>query len=414
MDKERCIYRLTNNKVLNEILLYGLIFSAVIFSRDTLISSVKIGFYKTFSIQVIILIISVSLLLFNNRGNILFKKNATREIGIFTFLIVITSLIKLDFQMYILSILFYIIMAYFFIYIFSFESFFKKLSNIMIFLGIISLICCYLLKPVLFPEGVRNGYLYIISNSSGLEFFDLGLSYVVAAPYYIRNFGLFREPGVYQFFLVVPLIYELLIEKKKKRIFNILLLMIAIFSTFSLTGIIVMSIIVIIYFLKLIVEGNMTKKIIIGLTISAIMAGGILCTLYFANSNFQSIVNESIAKLFSVNESTNARGGSLVTNIKLFLQSMIWGNNFSVVQYASAHNTNSTFSLFAIFGIFVGSLSVWYHYLFTKMISDKIIIKIIMLGAILILVNSQFFLGNCIFWIFIFTPFMDKECDIEY
>lgn len=405
------------NRIINDILMYSIIFTTIIFSRDTLITSIGLGFYKSFIIYLVVITILISLVILLNKDikvellNI--KKEFSINILLFLGLIIITSLIKLDFQMYILSIIIYILIAYMFITIFKFDDFFKKLSNIMVFLSIISLIFCYAFRDtILFPNGVINSNIPIVENSSGLKFFNFELSYVVALPYYIRNFGIFREPGVYQIFLIIPLVYELLIEKKKMRYFNISILIITVFSTFSLTGIIVMILIIFTYFIKMIFERRVTKsivRILIFITISSLILG---IFLYMLNSNFSSVVNESIIKITTINPSSSARLESALNNISLFLRSPVWGNDFSVVQEASIHNTNSSISIFAIFGFFVGALHLFYLYIFSERVSNNKIIRGMVILIFLLLFNSQFLLGNIVFWIVIFSAFMrveDKE-----
>lgn len=415
-------YKLVNNKAINNILLYIIIFATIIFSRDTLITSLKLGFYKSFFINLFIISIMVGLILINSVKNKRFdlvniRKIPIINIAIFTGLIIITSVIKLDFQMYILSIIFYIFVAYLFIMIFTFEDFFEKFSNIMVFLSIISLIMCYAFRnTLLFPSGVVNNNIPTITNSVGTSFFDFGLTYVVSRAYYIRNFGLFREPGVYQFFLLVPLIYELLIKRKNIRYFNIIILIVTVISTFSLAGIIIMGLLILTYIINIILEGSITKKLLISIIYIAVIGSSVIILLYFNNTNFSSIINESFKKLTTVNQSSSARIGSVITNIELFLRSPIWGNDFAIVQYASAHNTNSTMSIFSIFGIIVGTLHIWYIYVFTGRSSNKKSIRILLSLLILLLINSQFLLGNTMFWIIMFSVFMlgkdsDKECE---
>ena len=117
-------------------------------------------------------------------------------------LMAIPTMMKLDFQLYIVSILFYIGTAILFTCIFTIDHLLKSYSNIISCLALYSLITCYALRFVWFPEGAVDQSLSIILNSSGTPFINCGLSYVVAIPTYIRNFGIFREPGVYQFFSI--------------------------------------------------------------------------------------------------------------------------------------------------------------------------------------------------------------------
>lgn len=99
----------------------------------------------------------------------------------------------------------------------------------MVFLTVYSLICTYLLKMFVF-----RGILPIpaVTNSAGANFLNFGLSYVVNIESYFRNFSIFREPGIYQVFLNIAIIFELFARKRKNELWLIILL-IGVISTFS-------------------------------------------------------------------------------------------------------------------------------------------------------------------------------------
>ncbi len=412
MEKQQ--YKFSNNYLINAICLYSLIFFAIVLSRDTLVTTVTLGFYKS---TFIYLIITGSFFIYAvivNRNKIKIRKNTTKAMAIFVGLILISSAIKGDFQIYTFTIIFYICVAYFFTYIFSFEDFFRKFSNIMVFLSIFSLITCYLLRGLMFPHGVVNEGLSIVTNSAGLDLFNFGLSYVVTKPYYIRNFGLFREPGVYQFFLLMPIIYELLIEKEKMRYFNIVILSITLITTFSLVGVAGLGLVIVIYLVKLIVEKKMDKtkiKVLAAIGVSGILIFGVM---YFTSTNFSTVVNESVRKLFTVNDSTYTRSKAVENNVEFFIKSPIWGNEFHAVTNTTVHNTNSGLSIFALYGIFPGVLYLIYQYMFVSKISSSVVIKVLGMVLLLIITNTQFLLGNTMFWIITFSVFMMEKQKLDF
>ncbi len=409
------IYDLLKNELLNNLIKYILIFLTIILSRDTLITSIKLGFNKSFIFYVIAILIVIVLLFSNNKGNIKIKFEATRNILVFIGILAVVSIIKLDFQLYIMSIIFYISVAYLFIYLFTFDEFFQKLSNIMCVLAVISLISLYCLKGILFPGGIVNANMPIVANIENLKFFDLGLSYVVAFPHYMRNFGVFREPGVYQFFLLIPLIYELLLNKNKLRYINIAILSITIISTFSLVGVCVLGIVITIHILKLALEKRMTKKNIYLLLMVAFLFIIVVYSLYLTNYNFKSIIKESFKKAVTINESTSTRGLALERNLKLFLKNPILGNDFSNVNNEFAHNTTSTLSIFAIFGLFSGILHVLFQLKFARKVSSNKLIVALTFIVVMLMINTQFLLGNTLFWVFTFSVFMsDVQQDSRY
>ena len=406
-------YKLVQCNSVNEIILYFILFFTIILSRDTLFTAIDLGFFRAIIISFIFIIVITGILLIKNR--IYYKKNIDRLYfsGILIASIIVISLLKLDFQMYIISIIFYCFTGLLFTYLYSFESFFSKFSNIMVLLSIFSLICTYGIRFILFPNGIINENIPMITNSEGLTFFNFKLCYVVALPYYVRNFGIFREPGVFQFFLMLPLIYELLIHKDKKRWFNIIVLLIAIISTVSTVGYFTMFLVLITYLIKTVKTRVITLRdvslFIIFITLSIVI--GVF--LYFNNTQIYDIVNEFIKKITTINESNTARIGSLVTNLKIFFHNPILGEKFSFVQAASTHNTNSSFSLFAIFGSFIGIIHLILFYMLSQKSSKNIIVNILVFIILIISINTQFLIGNSLFWIIMFTPFMESRDTIS-
>ena len=410
------VYKINNNKVANEVSLYILILLTIVLSRDTLVTSVKLGFYKSFIIYGAIIFIFMLLFLVNNHRNFKINKNSTLIFAIYLGLIMLSATIKMDFQMYIISIIFYIFLAYFFIYIFTFEDFLSKYSNIMVVVGLLSLICTYFIRIIIYRFGLGD-QISLVTNSSGLRFFNFGVAYVVALPNYIRNFGIFREPGVYQFFLIIPLLYEVFIRKNKKRYFHIIILIATLVSTFSLVGMVALALIALIYFVELIINYKKDKvcykrelKIIVYLIVISMVIFGLL---YFLNDNFKGTINQLVLKAVTSNDSSSSRMESLINNIKAFLSSPIIGRKFAYVQGLSGDNTNSLFSLFAIFGVFTGILTTILHYRMAKMISKNKIINIVIFTILIMITNTQFLIGNSLYWIILFSVLMKNRSSVH-
>ncbi len=413
-------YKFSDKKNVNTMLLYGLIFFTIVFSRDTLYTTVKFGFFTTFSLNVAMITFSYIYLIVRYRGKIQVMRKPTITVAMLIGILIIVSLIKLDFQMYIISIIFYILTALLFIHIYTFEGFFSKYSNIITFLAAYSIIICYIIRPIIFEIGTNSNLIGVITNSAELSFFDLGLGFIVSKSYYLRNFGIFREPGIYQFFLLIALFYELLFRKYRYRYFNAIVVALAILSTFSPPGILVMGIVIILHIIKLKRLEQINKNHIIVITATIVVGTIIFFYLYFNNSNFYDVVTQSIKKLFTHNDSSSTRIQSLTRNIGLFFNSPIWGNDFEVVQNGPIYNTNTTFSTLAMFGVFVGIMKLKLFYELSKKIDGKLDIVIATFFSFIVLINTQFLLGNSMFWILIFSSFMiednsndDNQWDLE-
>lgn len=407
------LYRFSNKKNINSIILYALIFFTIIFSRDTLFTTVKFGFTNTFLSYVVIIVFSYIYLIVRYRKNIYISRKPVIVVLVFIGILIITSIIKLDFQIYIMSIVFYILTATLFIHICTFEEFYTKYSNIITALAVYSIITCYIVKPIILNSGITYSDVGIITNTANLSFFDLGFSFVVTKSYYLRNFGIFREPGIYQFFLLIALFYELLFRKSGYRYFNAIVISLTVLTTFSPPGILVMLIVVLLHIIKLIRDRKINKKHIIAIVVIIVCSSIIFLFLYSNVNSFYDIVTQSIKKLFTYNDSSSTRIQSLIWNIKLFLHSPIWGNKFHVVQNGPVHNTNTTFSILAMFGIFACIIKLKLFYNLSKKVDERLDMIIVVFISFMILVNTQFLLGNAMFWILMFSSYM-IESDSEY
>ncbi|WMJ22940.1 hypothetical protein RBG61_13250 [Paludicola sp. MB14-C6] len=406
-------YEFSKNKIVNESILYLLIFFTIALSRDTLYTYAKFNFFITFITYIgIIAICGIVLLIKYYKQGYVFREKATWFILFYIVAILLSSLIKLDFQLYVLSILFYIGVAYLFIHIFTFDDFFKKFSNLLCILGVYSLVCCYVLRPFLFKN---FDSIPLVTNSVGLQFFDLELSFVVPIKTYLRNFGIFREPGVYGIFINIALLYELIYNPQKYRFIHIVILLLTCVSTFSPPAIAVTGLFVLVGIIKAILEKRLSKNqlmIICGVLLLAVIIFIIACCL---NYHLYMLVTETVKKLVTVNDSTSARGNSLFKDINQFLHSPIWGNDFSVVLADKTYSIASTTGFFALFGLLGGTFHILSFWLIVKKDANKLWLKFTLLFGLLILFNTQFIVGNPIFWIFSFSSFMlrDNENDEE-
>ncbi len=210
------------------------------------------------------------------------------------------------------------------------------------------------------------------SNVVGLKFHSMGgLVNISEMPLYgiIRNYSLFREPGVYAIFLIIGLLFLYnidAIESRQKTVIFIIFA-VAIITTFSTAGYIGLFL-WLIYF----VFGT-NKKIGTGskLIILLLFAAG----AYFVISN-EHIVLSIFDKMTGNNVSSDSRFGAISNNIDLWQRSvvsMLFGNGYQYVEnsieavaqangYLAGHNTNTFLKMLSVHGIFyfISTLSLLY------------------------------------------------------
>ena len=389
----------------DEALKYLIVFLTVVLSRDTLLTSVRFGFVSTFIFNIgLVLVVFFLSVLKIGINEFIYQSRFRIKFAVIPILIVFVSLLKFDFQLYHLSIIFYILTAFIFSYIFTFESFFKKLSNVMIFLGLYSFFTVYFLRPLIFANNSVAPGFNVVFNSANLPFIDFVFSYVVALPFYLRNFGIFREPGVFQFYLLIPFIFELFLRKVRIQYLKLFVLILSTISTFSIPGIAVLSFLLFIKFLQVFHENELQKKDILNITIGLILILSAFAFAYFQSSFLRDQIYEMYLKLTTLNPSSIARIESIVETFSYFLRNPILGHNFSTIVFLVKDNTTTSLSLFAIYGVTVGIVSLLFHFEFTKKISSRIYLRCLSFFGIFLLINTQFLLGNSLYWIFLLSP----------
>lgn len=238
----------------------------------------------------------------------------------------------------------------------SFHDFAYYYDKVMRFLAIASLIGFVLFIAFdtvldLFP---------LILNSSHMEFYNLFLTVIPKySGGFARNFGIFREPGVFQMFLIIGLLFQMFVLKKSSIKVQIVYI-VALVTTFSTTGYIALIFVGVLYFIKRnnFKEEKKSKAIII-ICLLLIFTYLSLFTDFIYIEEYGSV----FGKLTDSNSLTvGARVASVVVNLRLFLNSPIWGVGVTNVdtQFAplaqnilgvyTIHNTNTILWQLAAYG----------------------------------------------------------------
>lgn len=245
----------------------------------------------------------------------------------------------------------------------SIKDFTKYFEKVMFFLAIYSLVCFGIAN--ISTEVVRK--FPIVTNVADVEFYCMGLSvftkYSMVDSFFLRNYGMFREPGVYQMFLNFALCCYLFCRTtpKKLNVLHIAVYLVAILTTTSTTGIFSLIVLILAFVADRNTENKKIKRwVLIGgvFVVIAVMSGWSDKLLYAIN------------KLSDKNtDSMISRMGSITANLQMFLDHPLIGVGQSNVdntfaQYLNArasavHNTNTVLFMFACYGIIFGSLFLY-------------------------------------------------------
>ena len=183
-------------------------------------------------------LLGVVFLIYNRRklGQILTDRRLFLILALALFFVGVMVL-KRDWQIMYFSMLLCLIFAVFLTFFTDISRVAKSYVVILTALSVYALIATYVLRKLgymgIFPHPKS------VTNDADMVFFDYGLCFAVDHRYWHRNFGIFREPGVYQFFLLLGLylnIYRVRWEREGVRWFFTIALTVTMISTYSIGG----------------------------------------------------------------------------------------------------------------------------------------------------------------------------------
>ncbi len=243
--------------------------------------------------------------------------------------------------------------------------------DVMIFLSITSLIgytTCLLFPSLQFynlmetdARVVANFYIYVHS------------------PLSIRNFGLFWEPGAFQAFLSIAILFE--IYNKTPNIYRFLLFLITSATTFSTTGYLTIGLMGLLILFK---RDSSLKKM--RKTIAAVIP--IIVALVVFNMSFLSESSDSVfGKLIEFKDNKDYVSGgstttasvryfSIIKPLEEFAHSPILGCGYENLQnktnvYTENMNTCTFVNFFAIYGTFFGLIMIVGYTKFCSMLEKR-------------------------------------------
>lgn len=401
--------RIFQNDKRNRIAQFMLMYLTIYFGRDTLVNT-QIGMLASYIVlEILVLGLVIKVLMALIQKQIGFKDLKKR----FLFLIVCACLAVLSmffnhsFTFRYITLLFAIGLAVLMTLFFERGQFYKTYSKVICFYVISSMIITYVIGDSI--------VLITMTNAAGLRFSNLILGYVPLLDNYVRNFSIFREPGVFQFFILLALYYDMMVMREKgiKNKIEIIVLVLGLISTFSVSGFACFAVLVLAYILK---EENLQyvlehKKQLFKLGVVAIL--GIIALLYFNDSVYW-MVHSMIEKIkgLGVND---PRVSSIIANSSLFVQSPIVGNDVNNVLAVVEHNTCSLLVIFATFGIGFGSLITYIWMRLIEMNRNTMIEKIKVATLVVfffLLLNNQCLITNIYLYAFpIFNILANKVGD---
>jgi hypothetical protein len=394
---------------------YGIlaILAIIILEPFTYISMYKIGIGE--KIGILLMLVLVAWLWNKN------KKINLRQFVLFIIMISLLLFNKLvtgDSSKFSAVLCIYIFVSLVFVRSYTTNQFIENYNKAMLLLCVYSLIATYIV--VAFSGFFVNVLPQIIHETKGMRFLDTGLCFVYIPLYGMqyRNYSVFQEPGIYQFYIILALIFELwFIKKQPGKKLRLIIYIVALISCFSTTGLLVGMLILIGCFFTREPDNKPYKKMIIGILALTILT-------YAFVPAIQVLIDDSVAKLGGISgelmtgESAASRVGSAYAYLQAWGEKPFigWGYTAGTTDLTSlylskytTHNTNTIFSNFAFFGLIYGCL---YLGLFSKFIFDiraPIITKVILFLSMMICINNERFIDSTIIFILLFYSVLGKN-----
>jgi len=302
-----------------------------------------------------------------------------------------------------------ILVAFMFVHLVSLEEFSDCYVSTMRILCVYSLVATYVLRYVL------DAYELVpmVLNWEGTPFYDFGLTYVIGWLGFVRNFGIFREPGVYQFYITIALALELFFFKRTNRV-NVLIFLLTMLSTFSVVGIAQALVLV-----AMSLVNNKVKRDILAPTL--IVIGG---TVVFGHLNraFTRTLLLGLEKVTTMDGAMGVRYLGIVSALQAWLEKPFFGHGPNhglvvvITEYmdqVTVHLTGTLTIMLVTLGIVVALSCCWCLISLVLKSHQKGVSSFVLLAVILTSISSQNLVYNDILWVLLFLPFSrERRLDI--
>lgn len=262
----------------------------------------------------------------------------------------------------------------------------------------------------------------VVTNTAGREHYTIILS-SMPTEFYLdqyRNGSFFREPGVFQMYLVWAMMLEVF-WKKKMNVMNCIVFLTALITTFSTTAYIAVAMLIICFFLK---KGDYRESVIKKILF---VIGGILLIVVVRYTDLLAPDGIIFGKFTSAgNPSLSARYASFIVNIILILKNPLLGNglsftseNFSAyaMEYLNlkvSDNTIMILYMMATLGIIFGILFMIGIWKYCTKITESRMLQFGLLSIFLVLFIGENLIFSPITYIFVFYGFGEWNRVVKY
>lgn len=369
------------------------------FCRDSMFSTAILSFYGSQFLNLgLIALLGIGFLAANfRRWKEIFTDPRLLLMAAAAGICLLPMVAKRDWQLMYCSVLLCVLLGIFLTFIADRKQLAKWYVCTLAVLGAYSVLAAYLLRLGVDAQVFR---VPTFTNGAGFEFHNFFLSVVPDSYVRDRNFGIFREPGVYQFFLLLALYLNndwLSWDKGWKQWTLNGILGVTMLSTFATGGVIEMGLLAVLLFF----DKKWYRDKTLRFAALALIAGGVALVAYciaVKNDLYWAVYDMFIGKFQDGNETGSDRILSITVNLKTFLGSPLVGERLSTVLHSVENNTSSTMILLAAFGILGGGLHLasWLALVWNK--ERHILVNLCYLGILAMSFNTQNLIADVFLW----------------
>lgn len=392
-------YQFANQKTGRGALWIALL-ALLLLTRDAMYSMMVWDFYTCqFLTLGIIAVLGIAFLIVNrSQLKAIFRDPRMALIALALITALLPMAVKQDWQLMYFSIILGLLFAVFISYFVTLKETARWYVVTMCGLGIWSILTAYILR---LPQDMGIVSMSPVTNNNGVEFFNFVFSIVPDTFVKNRNFGFCREPGVYQFFILIALYLnnDVLHWDSEKKFWAVnIILGATMLSTFATGGMIELCLLFAIFFLEK--KWYRNKWILMGLALVFVMAAVAAAYLVAVKNEMYFTMLDMVAKFTRNPESVGSRLGSITHGVTLFFQKPLVGERVTTVLHTMVDYSASTLILYNIFGILGGTLNVvgWIALAWRK--QRNIVLNILVLAALFMSFNTQNLTWNLFFWLF--------------
>lgn len=404
-------YRFPDNKLVKLCFPLALLILQMV-ARSTMYTSTFLGFTLSQAVMIGTIVLIGFTFLAVNRKKLKAVLTDQRMLlfGMAATVILLPMLVKGDWQLMYFTILLSWFFAIFLTYFTTVEELGKYYVLVMTALGALSLVGLFVLKPMVHMGWIPGNP---FDSPGGWHMFNFGLTFVCDKNLHmvnaLRNFGIFREPGLFQIFLFVAIQlnnYTADWDRPWKMWTVNAILFMTLLTTFATGGVLALGV----YIVFLFFDKGLYRDRRMQILAAAVVTAGILLLVYALRKggSWAYELIGMVEKFVYRSYSFDARIESVVADAELFISHPLFGADMNTVVYAVANNTATSAILFAVFGIVGGCVHVlsWAALAWRK--ERHWLMNVILMVILFIPFNTQNVMHDMFFWLFPIMALTEK------